>query len=68
MCDKEENDMAVTENVKIDVKKSLAKSLQEVEDIRKGKLPKRSSIKYTNTDLHEMKIAHIKKYFLHATN
>lgn len=42
MCDKEENDMTVTENVKIDVKKSLAKSLQEVEDIRKGKLPKRS--------------------------
>ena len=44
MCEnnKEEKDMAIAESVKVDVKNSLVKSLNEVEDIRNGKLPKRS--------------------------
>lgn len=40
--DEEEIEMAVVEDVKVDVKDSLKKSLKEVEDIRSGKLPKRS--------------------------
>lgn len=44
MCEnnKEEKDMAIAESVKVDVKNSLVKSLDEVENIRNGKLPKRS--------------------------
>ena len=44
MCEnnKEEKDMAIVESVKVDVKNSLVKSLDEVKDIRNGKLPKRS--------------------------
>ena len=38
----EEKDMTTTELVKVDVEKSIIKSLNEVEDIRSGKLPKRS--------------------------
>jgi hypothetical protein len=43
VCDQEEEkDMATVEGVKVDVEKSIAKSLNEVKDIRSGKLPKRS--------------------------
>jgi len=44
MCEnnKEEKDMAIAESVKVDVKNSLVKSLDEVKGIRNGKLPKRS--------------------------
>ena len=39
---KEEKKMATAELSKVDVKNSLMKSLKEVEEIRNGKLPKRS--------------------------
>lgn len=42
MRNEEEKEMAVIQDVKVDVKESLLKSLEEVEDIRNGKLPKRS--------------------------
>lgn len=37
-----DEDMNVTEDVKIDIKQSINKSLDEVEKIEKGLLPKRS--------------------------
>ncbi|WP_077602997.1 hypothetical protein [Oceanobacillus sojae] len=39
---KGDEDMAVMEDVKIDAKQSINNSLDEVEQIRKGTLPKRS--------------------------
>ena len=41
MCEHEE-EKATIEDVKVDVEKSLVKSLNEVKDIRSGNLPKRS--------------------------
>lgn len=42
MRDEKEKEMAIIQDVKVDVKYSLVKSLEEIEDIRSGKLPKRS--------------------------
>jgi len=42
VCDKEEKDMIKTDQVKINVKKSIEESLDEVEKIQNDQLPKRS--------------------------
>lgn len=58
MGKKEEEEMAIAESVKFDVKDSLVKSLEEVDRIRNGKLSKRSykdMIKRVRKDLDENK-------------
>lgn len=45
MCDKKRGDdknMAVAESVKVDIQETIVKSLREVDEIRNGRLPKRS--------------------------
>ena len=42
MDDKEENEMAILKDNQADSKKILTESIKEVDQIRKGKLPKHS--------------------------
>lgn len=51
----EDKDMTTTESVKNDVEKSLLKSLNEVDNIRNGKLPKRSYKEMMNRIREDLK-------------
>jgi len=51
----EDKDMTTAESVKNDVEKSLLKSLNEVDNIRNGKLPKRSYKEMMNRIREDLK-------------